>query len=261
MPDGPKIRSLERGLKVMRVLSLKGALTVSEAAKQTQLPRQTVSRILFFLEDLGYVERIGTEKRYILCDQVLALSEGVRKRSWITHVAKPKMDALCKEILWPVVLAVPRKLELEIVYDTDPISPLVMRPAPVGLHIPLVTSITGRAYLAHCSDAVYDAILKSVLREYPTALDTVDLSPDLLKIQMRAIRKKGFFCAQMPHKDHSSLVVPVYDASGVKAVLCIRFPRKALSIADAIEQFAPQVKACADTISMELKSFNIASYL
>tara|TARA_B110000438_G_C15781222_1_gene636436 strand:- start:237 stop:1022 length:786 start_codon:yes stop_codon:yes gene_type:complete len=261
MQDGPKIRSLERGLKVIRVLSLMETLTVSEAAKQTQLPRQTVSRILFFLEDLGYVERTDREKRYRLSDQVLALSEGVRKRSWITHVAKPKMDALCRDVLWPVVLAVPRNLELEIVYDTDPISPLVMRPAPVGLTIPLVTSITGRVYLAHCSDAVYDAILKSVLKERPTALDSVDLSPDLLKKQMLVIRKQGFFCDQMPHKAHSSLVAPVYDASSVKAALCIRFPRKALSIADAIEQFAPKVKACADTISMELKSSNIASYL
>jgi IclR family transcriptional regulator, mhp operon transcriptional activator len=261
MHDGPKIRSLERGLKVMRVLSLMGELTVSEAARQTQLPRQTVSRILFFLEDLGYVERKGAEKRYRLSDQVLALSEGVRKRSWITHLAKPKMDALCRDILWPVVLAVPRNLELEIVYDTDPISPLVMRPAPIGLHIPLVTSVTGRVYLAHCSKAEYDAILKSLLRERPSSLDNVDLSPDLLKKQMLAIRKQGFFCAQMPHKAHSSLVAPVFDASSIKGVLSIRFPIKAMSVVDAIEQFAPKVKACADTISMELKSSNVASYL
>ena len=261
MPDGPKIRSLQRGLEVIRVLSVKGSLTVSEAAKQTQLPRQTVSRILFFLEELGYVERIGSDKRYILSDQVLSLSEAVRQRSWITQVAQPKMDVLCRDILWPVVLAIPRNLELEIVYDTDPISPLVMRPAPIGLHIPLVTSISGRVYLAHCSDVVRDAILDAVLSERPTAFDSIDLSPDLLKEQVRTIKKQGFFCAQMPHKAHSSLAVPVYDASGVKAVLDMRFPLKALSVPDAIEKFLPKVIACADAISMELKRFNIAHYI
>lgn len=254
MDNGPKIRSLERGLSVMRAISLKGPLTVSEAAVHTGLPRQTVSRILFFLEDLGYAERLGTEKRYVLSDQVLALSEGVRQRSWITQVARPKMDELCRQILWPVAIAVPRNLEFEIVYDTDAISPLVMRPVPIGLHIPLVTSISGRVYLAHCTEENQAKILDAVLTEHPRALDEIDLSADFLRKQLKDIKKIGFFCDQMPHKGHSSLAAPVYDQAGIKAVLDIRFPVKALSVSDAIAQFSGPVQSCAGAISSALKA-------
>lgn len=253
MADGPKIRSLERGLTVMRAISLKGPLTVSEAAIHTGLPRQTVSRILFFLDELGYAERLGNEKRYVLSDQVLSLSEGVRQRSWITQIARPKMDVLCRDILWPVAIAIPRNLEIEIVYDTDAISPLVMRPVPIGLHIPLVTSISGRVYLAHCSDLERETLLNAVLSEHPHALDEIDLSPGFLVKQLNQIKEQGFFCDQMPHKAHSSLAVPVYDEAGVKAVLDIRFPLKALSVSDAITQFSKKVRACARTISDALQ--------
>lgn len=254
MTEAPKIRSLERGLEVMRALGLSGSLTVSEAAKKTQLPRQTVSRILFFLEDLGYVERTGSDKRYALSEQILPLSEGVRQRSWITQIAQPAMDALCRDILWPLALAVPRNLELEVMYDTDLISPLVMHPVPIGLKIPLATSISGRVFLANCTDTVRQTILDAVLKERPKALDEVDLSRTLLDEQMRMIKVQGFFCDQMPHKAHSSLAAPIYDADGVRAVLDIRFPLKALRVADATEQFSSQVVDCAAAISSTLIS-------
>ncbi len=252
MVDGPKIRSLERGLAVMRELGVNGPLTVSETAKNTGLPRQTVSRILFFLEDLGYVERPNKDKRYHLSDQVLSLSEGVRQRSWITQVAQPEMDALCRDVLWPVALAIPRNLKMEIVYDTDPISPLVIRPAPIGLHIPFITSISGRVFLAHSDDVVRKTMLDVILTAHPDALDDIDLSADLLLKQLAVIKEQGFFCDQMPYKGHSSLAAPVYDGAGVKAVLDIRFPIKALSVAEATTKFTGKVIACAEAISLKL---------
>ncbi len=212
-----------------------------------------MSRILFFLEQLGYVERTRGDKRYQLSDQVLSLSEGVRQRSWITQITQPEMDALCREVLWPAALAIPRNLEMEIVYDTDPISPLMIRPAPIGLHIPFVTSITGRVFLAHCTDAIRDAILDAILNAHPHALDDIDLSEDLLRTQLNAIRNKGFFCDQMPHKAHSSLAAPIYDAVGVKAVLDIRFPVSALGVSEAVSKFSKQILACAQTISAQIQ--------
>ncbi len=236
----------------MRALSQKGPLTVSQSADETGLPRQTVSRILFFLEELGYVQRFDASKRYILSEQILSLSEGVRQRSWITQIAAPEMDTLCREILWPVALAIPRNLELEIVYDTDTISPLVMKPVPIGLHIPFITSISGRAFLAHCSDDMRKTILNAILSTRPEALDGVDLSEDLLQKQFRTIKTQGFFCDRMPHKAHSSLAVPVYDAGNIKAVVDIRFPTTAMSVADATAKFSSKIIACAECISAKL---------
>lgn len=243
------IRSLERGLTVMRALSLTGPLSVSDAAQETRLPRQTVSRILFFLEDLGYVSRRTSDKRFEIAEYALGLTEGLRRSSWIRHAAVPAMESLCRDILWPVSIAHPRGLRMEILWDTDSLSPLVMRPAPVGLRFPFITSIAGRVYLAHSTPENRKRLIEAVLADDPTALNSIDLSEDMLNRQLDMIGVQGFYCDQMPHKGHSSLAVPVFDPIGIKAVLDIRFPHRSLSIKEATETLAPKVRACAELIS------------
>lgn len=237
----------------MHTLSIAGPLSVSEAAIKTDLPRQTVSRILFFLADLGYVARRENDKRFEIAEQSLGLTEGLRRTRWIRHAAVPAMEALCRDILWPVSIAHPRGLSMEILWDTDSLSPLVMRPAPAGLRFPFITSIAGRVYLAHCTPENRTRLIEAVLADDPTALNAVDLSGKLLNRQLDAIRSQGHFCDQMPHKGHSSLAAPIFDQLGVKAVLDIRFPHRSLSLKEATDTFAPKVRACADKITGWMK--------
>ena len=252
MTSSQRIRSLERGLKVIQALSQSGALTVSQAARATGLPRQTVSRILISLKDLGYVERLAPDKRYSLSDQVLPIGDSVRKRSWITRIAKPEMDSLCRRILWPVSLVIPRNLEIEVAYDTDAISPLVMQPTPVGLHIPMITSISGRVFLAYCTESVRNTILNAVLKIQPGALDEVDISIPLLQEQLDDIKNQGYYCDRMPHKGHSNLAAPVFESGTIKAVIDIRFPQKVLAVSEAKSEFAKSVTDCAQAITDRL---------
>lgn len=237
----------------MRALSLTGPLTVSDAALETDLPRQTVSRILFFLEELGYVSRRANDRRFEIAEPALGLTEGLRRSSWIKHSAVPTMEALCRDILWPVSIAHPRGLRMEILSDTDNLSPLVIRPAPVGLRFPFITSIGGRVYLANCSRENRKHLIAAILADDPSALHSIDLSEDMLSRQLDSIKELGFYCDQMPHKGHSSLAAPVFDQFGIKAVLDIRFPHRSLSLKDATETFAPKVRACAEQISDWLK--------
>lgn len=237
----------------MRILSLKGPLSVSDAATQVALPRQTVSRILFFLEDLGYVQRRSSDKRFELAEQALTLTEGLQRAKWIKQGAVPLMEKLCREILWPVSIAQPRGLRMEILWDTDSLSPLVIHPAPAGLRFPFVTSIGGRVYLANCSIENRKRLIDAVLADDPTALNAIDLSEDMLNRQLEVIREQGFYCDQMPHKGHSSLAAPIHDEFGIKAVLDIRFPHRSLSLKEATTDLGPRVKECADNIGQWIR--------
>lgn len=249
MPHPYSIRSLERGLSVMRVLNVKGPLSVSAAAEETLLPRQTVSRILFFLEDLGYVQRRDIDKRFELSEQALTLTDGLERSKWIKKGATPFMEELCRDILWPVSIAQPRGLLMEILCDTEHLSPLVIHPAPAGLRFPFATSIGGRVYLANSSNDNRKRLLAAVLADDPKALHAIDLSETMLERQLNVIKEQGFYCDQMPHKGHSSLATPVFDQIGIKAVLDIRFPSRSLSIKDATHELAPKVQKCAAKIS------------
>lgn len=248
------IRSLERGLAVMRMLSLKGPLSVSDTASETQLPRQTVSRILFFLEDLGFVQRRVSDKRFEIAEQALTLTEGLERSKWIKQGAVPFMEQLCREILWPVSIAQPRGLRMEILWDTDNLSPLVIHPAPAGLRFPFVTSIAGRVFLANSTEKNRKLLIEAVLADDPDALSAVDLSEHMLGPQLDVIREQGFYCDQMPHKAHSSLAAPLFDRFGIKAVLDIRFPSRSLALKEATNDLAPKVKTCAQNISDWMKN-------
>ena len=249
MPSNYSIRSLERGLIILRTLSRLGPLTISEAAVATELPRQTVSRILFFMEDLGYVVRRKADKRFEVGEQALSLTDGLRHSSWVRQAAVPVMEALCRDVLWPVTLVHARRLSMEVLWDTDALSPLVMRPTPIGLRFPLITSISGRVYLANINEEQRRTMIQAVLADNPAVLNDVDLSEGLLDKQLEAIKTRGFYCDQMPHKGHSSLAAPVFQDGNIAAVLDIRFPVKALNVKDASAQFAEKVMRCAAEIS------------
>jgi DNA-binding IclR family transcriptional regulator len=253
MPSVNAIRSLERGLLILQTLSRLGPLTISEAARAAALPRQTVSRILVFLDELGYVLRRDTDKRFEVAEHALSLTDGLRQVSWLRMAAIPAMEALCRAVLWPVAIAQPRRLEMEILWDTDALSPLVMYPAPIGLRFPFITSIAGRVYLANSSAEQRASIIQAVVAENAAVLDDIDLSQDLLENQLDAIKARGFYCDQMPHKGHSSLAAPVFDSGRVKAVLDIRFPIKAISVKEASARFAGAVMACANEISAKMR--------
>lgn len=256
MSSPSSIRSLERGLLVMRSLNTLGPMTISETAKAVDLPRQTVSRILFFLKDLGYVLRRVDDKRFEIAEYAMSLSDGLQHTSWIRSAAAPVMEDLCSAILWPVAIARPRRANMEILWDTDALSPLVMRAAPIGLKFPLVTSISGRVYLANCNATQRATLIQSALGENPSALNNIDLSAEMLDRHLDDIQARGFYCDQMPHKGHSSLAAPIMDGSGVRAVLDIRFPVRSLSVKEASTQFAEKVMASAKKISASLKGIS-----
>lgn len=254
MNSAKSIRSLERGLSLMRTLSAHGPMSISQAAAATDLPRQTVSRMLFFLEELGYVTRRSSDKRFALSERSLALTSGAARNSWVGRVGIPVMERLCREILWPIALAQPRLPHMEILWDTDDLSPLVIHPAPIGLKFPMLSSISGRTYLAFCSQEQRSSIVAAVLGEVPDALDSIDVSQDMLDAHLNEIRERGYACGRMPHKAHSSLAVPVFDDVGVCAVLDIRFPIRALSPNEASARFAAPLKDSAASISAQVKN-------
>ncbi|MBL8628896.1 MAG: helix-turn-helix domain-containing protein, partial [Rhodospirillaceae bacterium] len=103
--DSFSVRSLERGLDILRLLNRHNGLTVTETAEQVSLPRPTAFRLLRTLERLGYIFRDDADKKYRLTAQVRSLSHGYDQEEWLPKIARPIMVELCKKILWPVTIS------------------------------------------------------------------------------------------------------------------------------------------------------------
>src|SRR3979490_604252 len=95
------IRALVRGLDALTTLNQRNGATVSEIAQQIRLPRTTTYRILETLTHAGYVYRDPADDRYRLTIMVHRLADGFGEDARGTQIARPCLDEVGKEGMWP----------------------------------------------------------------------------------------------------------------------------------------------------------------
>ena len=142
------IRALVRGLDALTALNSRNGATVSEVAQEVRLPRTTVYRILETLCDAGFAFRDAADERYRVDMRVLGLSDGFADETWVSAIAKPCIEELCREISWPISLATLLGTELMLRATTDNMTPLAAPRYSAGRRVPLLNSAAGHAYLA-----------------------------------------------------------------------------------------------------------------
>jgi IclR family mhp operon transcriptional activator len=244
------IRALARGLDVLAILNLRGAVTVAEVAQEIRLPRTTVYRILETLSESGFVHRDGSDDRYRLTIRVRGLSGGFDDEPWVTQIVRPLLLELSREVVWPVAIATLSGKAMLLRETTDHMSPVATERYSAGVRVPVLTSATGLAYLAHCGteqrNALIDLVWNSVKAE-----ERFTGSRNELQQALSEIRTRGYAVQSRSrrHSEDIALSVPVMlDGSGF-AALSIRFAAAALPLPVAVARFPPKLRECAGRIS------------
>jgi IclR family mhp operon transcriptional activator len=243
------IRALMRGLDALTILNLRDGATVSEIAHEIRLPRTTVYRILETLCLSGFVYRDSADERYRLTILVRGLSGGFDDEAWVHQIAKPAIYQLCSEIVWPVCIATLSGTKMTLREATDHATPLAIERYSAGFQLPLLTSATGRVYLANCPPAQCDALIETLARsakeEDKPARDRTDLLRALAEIKAH-----GYATTTRTRRliDEYTVSVPV-PMSDRLAVLTVRFAASALPLKTGLERFLPKLRQCAAKIS------------
>ena len=89
MAEPKTIRALERGLEVMEYLQHKGAATLNDIYKATQLPRPTLLRILRTLEIGGLVRRGIGDGLYRNSFRLQRFAENLDESDLLAEIAAP----------------------------------------------------------------------------------------------------------------------------------------------------------------------------
>jgi IclR family mhp operon transcriptional activator len=243
------IRALIRGLDALAVLNRRNGATVSEVASDIKLPRTTTYRVLETLCAAGYVFRDPADDRYRLTIMVRGLSDGFDDEAWISQVARPVLNDLGREIVWPVAISTLSGTSMMVRETTDHRSPLAVERYAAGFRVPLLTSAAGRAYLAWCPveqrEALIDILSRSAREEDKLARNQGELERVLNEASSQgyaaAIRAKRV-------SDEISLAVPVRIDERVLACLTVRFSANAVPMKTALERFLPRLTAAAARI-------------
>ena len=244
------IRALMRGLDALTMLNLRDGATVSEVAHEIRLPRTTVYRILETLCNSGFAYRDNTDERYRLTILVRGLSGGFDDEAWVNQIAKPLIYALCSEIVWPVSIATLSGTKMMLREATDHSTPLAIERYSAGFQLPLLTTSTGRVYLANCvpvqRDALIEILARSNKEEDKPARDRNELLRTLAEV-----KAQGYATATRTRRlvDEFTISVPVPMSDRTLAALTIRFIASAVPLKTGLDRYLPKLKQCAAKIS------------
>jgi len=243
------IRALVRGLDALALLNLRNGATVSEVAQEIRLPRTTTYRILETLSQAGYLYRDEADDRYRLTIRVHCLSDGFDDEAWVTQIARPRLQELGAEILWPVALASLSGTSMMIRATTDHSSPLAIDRFTAGSRLPLLTSACGRAYLAFCPPEQRESLVE-MLERSPREEDRLARNRAELHRLIEEIRARGYASATRPRRvcEEVTMAVPVPAGEGVLATMSVRFSSTAVPVRVAVERFLPRLRETANRI-------------
>jgi IclR family transcriptional regulator, mhp operon transcriptional activator len=262
MPRAETIRALERGIEVLAVLQSHSICSLRDVHLATRIPKPSLLRILKTLERAGIVSRRLADGHY----RMSLFTRPTRKRDRYAHVAEaaaPVLDRLCRKVLWPSDLFVPAGPCMERRETSRPLTPFFIHPGDfknLGVVVRanwLITGV-GRAYLAYCSEAERDAIIRR-LRKSDRPEDRLARDPKRLERILADTRARGYAVRdpsfvggsynRSPFDDGlAAIVVPLFDGERVHGSINILFVRTAYTV----EQFAARHLADLQAAAREI---------
>jgi len=233
-PDG-SVRTLMRGLDVLRVISVSGGARVAEIARLAGLARPTVYRLVRTLEASGYVS-VSANTGIVRVTRLAAmLSAGATDEAALAQAAVPLFARYATRLVWPLDVSVRDGDSMVILETTHAQSPLSVDRGMAGYRLPILRSSAGRCYLAHCQPAERAEILET-LRDRADPDDV----PFLTDSYLEAMRRRVADCDGLAVRDAgefrpmtASFALPVRRDGVLIGCVSMIWIRSALSLEQA----------------------------
>ena len=246
------VRAFKRGLDVLHEVNRSGGIRAGDVARQLDLPRPTVYRLLETLEELGYIARSASDDRFRVTRRALSLGDGYDPGVVICQAAAPYLTELSRTLIWPVDLSTYENAAMVVQETTHSRSPLSIDRGMIGKRLPMLRTSAGRAYLAACAPRERDLIVNHLRRideaDDRPFLDEPRLARMIADTAQRgyAIRNEGEF-----NPKTASIAVPIVRDEIVFGCISIIWIRSALSLDEAIAQFVTPLRDAAAAIPVE----------
>jgi DNA-binding IclR family transcriptional regulator len=220
------IEAVARAISVLEALGEQPGLGVTALAKKLGLTKSIVFRLLFTLEEAGFVSRDSERAEYSLGFRIGVLGERLGRVGTLMHVAPPVMDCL-RDSTGENINLIAREGTHSVVLATREGLHSIRLQANMGRSGPLHAGGSSLLMLAYAEPAVIDMVLSQPLLRYSTHTVT---DPEKIRETLGHIRENGFHIALNDVDDGAfSVAAPIVDANG-KVVA-------GLSIAGAMVRF------------------------
>lgn len=172
------IRSLKRGLDVLRALEGQGAMSLDDLFARTKTPKATLSRILVTLQLEGLVSQRLADRKWVYGSGIGSGSRADIANNLLIQASSGELAELCQKVIWPSDLSMRSGLRMVLVETSRPHARLIFNKLSVGFEIDFLLSAPGRAYLAFCPDKERKDILDklSKMPKYSFLFDSGQIS-------------------------------------------------------------------------------------
>jgi IclR family mhp operon transcriptional activator len=247
-----RIRSLARGIDVLRYLNLvQGAYPV-DIGKALGLPRPTAHRLLEALEELDLVYRGPNSREFRLTPSIRLLAGGGNKFERLRTAAWPAMRALTAEVIWPCGLAVLQETAMLVIESTCRRSSMSSGLGMAGQSYPLLSSALGKTFLSHCSQERRNAIL-SDLRAHAAQKDlAVNQRDDVESMAAAGYHDGCSMSLDYSQSRWASIAVPVRAGGEVIASMNLIWPIGELTFDEACKKLKGPLILARDRIEAQL---------
>lgn len=258
MERGVPIRSLSRGIAVLRAINRGSSLSLMEIARSSEVPYPTACRIVQTLVHEGLIEREPTRKRYRPTALVQTLAHGFQGDAHLVRVARPHIVNLTRRLGWPISLTTSVGHSMVIRDSTHALTTLTFSNYHPGFTMPVLECASGLGYLAHLPD--------DRRRDMLTALRLLPKRVNLHMIELfetgslaKEIRRDGY--ATRGHNrftrnpgQTSSIAVPIGGNDAIAGMLTLAFFSSAMKMGDAVQRFVEPLRETAAAVAGDLRS-------
>jgi IclR family mhp operon transcriptional activator len=263
MVDGPIIKSLERGLRVLQALQMQPDSSLHELHTLTRISKPSLLRILHTLARSAVITRRLADGRYRIGSNLSHTPSRREQRDRIAEAAAPVLERLCQRASWPSDLMVPAGDHMEIRETTRTRSPFLLQQERIGWRVNWLLSGVGRAYLAFCPAKERQRVI-NLLRSSSRPEDGLAHEPERLNAILAETRARGYgtrdpihvggHYGEPPHADGLlAIAVPLRDGSRVIGAINMLWLRPAFSVEAFAAQYLPDLQTAAVEIMGSLR--------
>ena len=249
--DVPKyiVPGLQRGLKILRAFSRdRPRIGAPELARELNIPRSTVFRLVQTLEYMGFLEKFANGSEYRLSVGVLSLGFEFIASLEVTDLARPLLERLRDETGHSTHLAIRDGGDVIFVIKARAESTFASS-INIGTRLPAHGTVLGRVILADLSDQELDEVYPQV--NLPKFSAQTPQSLDDLRTLLAQDRERGYACsASYFETGIASVAAPVRDQSGrVIASVNITFQDGVVTKEDIETNLVGALVKTAETLS------------
>ncbi len=187
--DMKSVQSVERAFTILHTISQNPeGIGAAEIAKEVDLPRPTVIRLLQTMQNVQAVERLPDETTYRIGESIRAISATQSTTQQLINIARPHLLQLAQQTKESVYLSVP---EGNFAHYIDQInSQFHIQPSNwVGRNVPLHLVSDGKIYLSTWDKSALSMYTNGPLETTPAYKK---LTPHMLQERLDAIHELGY---------------------------------------------------------------------